>query len=91
MVTTYTACFRCWLFGYVLALLLLREVLVREVGGRAAVLDRAGELDRRLQGCTIHTSCCDACGYSNCASVGTWLAGVCVPVLDGLMDEETQA
>ena len=57
------ALFRRQLFGRASALLLLlRAILVHELQGRAAVLNRAGELDRRFQGC------CNACGYSNCAS-----------------------
>ena len=54
MVTIHTPCFRRWVFGGarapLLLLPLLREVLVREVRGRAAVLDRAGELNRQMQG-----------------------------------------
>ena len=46
-----------------------REVFVRELRGRAAVLDRAGELDRPLQ------DLCEACGYSKCASGSTTVDG----------------
>ena len=55
-VAIYMPCFQHRLFGCTRALLLLLEVLVRELGGRAAVLDRAGEVDRWLQGGTIHVA-----------------------------------
>ncbi len=52
----HTPCFRRWHFGRGRALLLLlREGLGCELRQRAAVLDRAGELDQRLQG--LHQPC----------------------------------
>ena len=82
--------FRCRPFSraraLLLLLLLLRGVLVRKVRGRAAVLDRAGKLDRRLQHPRGLLRLLRALNLRECGSTSvdscSWWAGVCVPVLD---------